>query len=140
MPYHFMEHTADVKFQATGESLEKAFSQSAIALKETICGDIKVLEQIEKEISIDAKSDLPELLHNFLEEFLFLLDTEQFLLSEIKEISIDKDTLKLKATLAGDKEENYKFTNDVKAITYNDIKVELNKEKNQWICQAVLDV
>lgn len=139
MPYHFMDHTADVKFQAEGESIEEAFKQSAYALNETICGDIKILKQIEKKISIQ-ESDLNSLLYKFLEEFLFLLDTEEFLLSEIKNITIDKKNFKLTATLEGDKAENYKFTNDVKAITYNDMEIEFNKEKEKWEIIVVLDV
>jgi SHS2 domain-containing protein len=44
----------------------------------------------------------------------------------------------LKATLLGDKASNYKFTNDVKAITYNSMFVK--KQKEEYILQVVLDV
>jgi SHS2 domain-containing protein len=70
------------------------------------------------------------LLYNFLEEFLYLLDAENFILAEIKSLEIKKDKNKnkqkkfiLSASVFGDKATNYEFSNDVKAITYNDMKV-----------------
>ena len=38
MKYKFLEHTADVKFRAYGNGLEEAFSNAALALKQTILG------------------------------------------------------------------------------------------------------
>ena len=137
MTYKFLEHTADVKFQAKGNTLEPAFISAAGALNETIYGKTKILSQKQKIIKIKG-IDLQNLLYNFLEEFLYLLDAEDFLISKIKEIKINKNTLMLKATLLGDKASNYKFTNDVKAITYNSMFVK--KQKEEYILQVVLDV
>ena len=36
MKYKFLEHTADIKFQAFGKSIEKAFVNSAKAIVKTI--------------------------------------------------------------------------------------------------------
>jgi len=105
-----------------------------LALKETITRDGKINSEEEKEIEIEGE-DKESLLYNFLEEFLFLLDSEDFILSDIKEIKIEGN--KLKAKVFGDKASNYNFSNDVKAITYSEMEV---KEKKQWVCQVVLDV
>jgi SHS2 domain-containing protein len=138
MPHKFLPHTADVKFLASGQTLENAFTSAADALNETIRGDIKILSQHESTFEVQGK-DLENLLYNFLEEFLFLLDAQDFLTAEIKEISIDQVNFQIKCTVIGDKAVNYKFTNDVKAITYNDMFVKQNK-KGTWQAQAVLDV
>lgn len=135
MTYKFLEHTADVKFRADGMSLEKMFSSAMDALNETIRGDIKILEQKEKSFEVDGK-DNEELLYNFLEEFLVLLDSEDFLVVGIKEISIDDN--KLKCVVVGDSAENYKFTNDVKAVTYSEMVV--GEKKGKFYCEVVLDV
>ncbi len=135
MPYRFLEHTADVKFRATGENLNEMFIASAEALNETIRGEIRILEQKEISFSVEGK-DIESLLYNFLEEFLFLLDAENFLVSRIKSITISND--KLDCTVVGDSADNYAFTNDVKAVTYSDMFV---REKNGvFECQVVLDV
>ena len=139
MAYHFLDHTADVKFVAEAETLEDSFIESARALQESICGKITILEQQTKEIKIEA-SNMESLLYKFLEEFLVLLDSEDFLTSKIKSIKIDPKSFKLEAIITGDKAENYKFTNDVKAVTYNEMTIEQNLEKNNWKIQVVLDV
>jgi SHS2 domain-containing protein len=139
MSYKFLEHTADVKFVAEGSSLEDAFVASALALKDAICGDITILEQETKQFSIQG-DNLENLLYKFLEEFVFLLDSEDFLLSKLTEIKIDEGKISLQATISGDKAENYKFTNDVKAVTYNEMFVKFNEEKKLWQTQVVLDV
>jgi SHS2 domain-containing protein len=139
MKFKFLKHTADVKFQAFGNTLEKAFENSVLALKETIARKIKVKPAIKKKIKVEGK-DKEALLYNFLEEFLFLLDAENFLLSEIEKIKIEEKAGKyeLEADIVGDSASNYKFTNDVKAITYNEMFVK--QEKNKYACQVVVDV
>ncbi len=137
--YHFLDHTADVKFVAEGSTLEEAFVSSALALKEAICGEITILEQENKTIEIKGSS-LENLLYNFLEEFIVMLDSEDFLISQIKEIKVDKEKFTVIATITGDKIENYKFTNDVKAITYSEMFVKFNEDKKLWETQVVLDV
>ncbi len=137
MVYTFLEHTADVKFQAESSSLEGVFIESAYALKETICGDIKVLELEEKEIKVEG-TDLENLLYKFLEEFLIVLDSESFLLSKIESLTINQEKFTLTAKIKGDKANHYSFTNDVKAVTYNDMTVKQNEDG--WFARVVLDV
>jgi SHS2 domain-containing protein len=137
MDYEFLEHTADVKFRAYGNTMEEMFVNASLALNETVRGNIPVMEIEEKEIEVEGK-DLETLLHNFLEEFLYLLDAWGFLTAKVKDLKFDKESMKLNGVLIGDKVENYKFTNDVKAITFNDIYV--REEKDKFVCQVVLDV
>jgi len=96
---------------------------------------MRIKKKKEKIIKIDGK-DFESLLYNFLEEIIYLLDAENFLISNIKEIKIKN--LKLKAVIVGDEASNYKFTNNVKAVTYNEMFVK--KEKGKWIAQVVVDV
>jgi SHS2 domain-containing protein len=142
MAYSFLEHTADVKFRADGLTLEDMFVSAAEALNEVIRGNIQILEQEEKSFRIEGK-DKPSLLYSFLEQFLIMLDSQNFLVSKIKSIEI-KDGV-LSCVVLGDKCENYCFTNDVKAITYSEMFVR-EKElvdgvgEKGWECQVVLDV
>ena len=134
--YKFLEHTADIKFQAFGKTLDEAFENSALAMFNTMY-EGKIAEKIKKKIKVSG-NDFENLLYNFLEEFLVLLDSEGFFLSKIAKITIDEKKLKLEAELAGDKAQNYKIGLDVKAVTYNSMSVK--KEKGMWICQVVIDV
>lgn len=138
MTYRFLDHTADVKFIAEADTLENVFIESVKALQESICGKITILEQETKTLEIQG-DNLENLLYKFLEEFLVLLDSEDFLFSKVTTLIIDPATFKLNATITGDKAENYKFTNDVKAVTYNEMIIEQDSAKN-WKTQIVLDV
>ncbi len=133
--FKFLKHTADVKFQAFGNNLAQVFENSALAMMSVMYKG-KVKNRMKKRINIKGK-DLENLLYNFLEEFLFLLDSEGFFLSKVK-VNIDEKSLKLTAELQGDKAENYKIGLDVKAITYNEMYVK--KRGKSYICQVVLDV
>ncbi|VVB82468.1 Protein archease [uncultured archaeon] len=133
--FKFLEHTADVKFQAFGKSIEEVFENSSLALKETICGKLEVEGEKEKTIKIRG-DDLESLLYTFLEEIIYLLDAEDFILKEIKSIEIND--LKLKAILVGDNASNYGLNSKVKAVTYNEMFIK--EENGKWISQVVLDV
>jgi SHS2 domain-containing protein len=138
----FLEHTADMKFRSFGKTLEEAFENAALAMFEAMYKG-KVKSKIKKKISVQGK-DLERLLYNFLEELLFLMDSEGFFLGKINKIKIkqDKDYTIL-AEISGDDAKNYKINLDVKAITYNQMFVKQEKDntgKNIWVCQVVVDV
>ena len=136
MKFKFLEHTADIKFQAFGKSIEEVFENSSLAMFKSMYSE-KVKEKKSFKINVKGK-DFESLLYNFLEEFLFLLDHKNFFLSKVKSIKIDKKNFKLSAEVIGDDAKNYKIGLDVKAITYHNMFVKQQKEK--WITQVVLDV
>jgi SHS2 domain-containing protein len=133
--FKFLEHTADIKFQAFGKNVEEVFENSALAFKEAVCGKMKIKEEKEKIIKVSGR-DFESLMYLFLEKILYLLEAENLLISNIKEIEIKN--FKLKAKIVGDSAKNYKFTDSVKAVTYNEMFIK--KQKDKWISQVVLDV
>ena len=141
MGFKFLEHTADVKILVEESSLNKAFSTSALAMKEVMAEQIKVAPKIKKEISVEG-TDKESLLYSFLEEFLYLLDAKNFILSKAPLVKITETEkgkkLVLKANIIGDSASNYIITNNVKAITYNDMFIK--EEKGKVVIQFVLDV
>jgi len=146
MRYKFLEHTADIKFQAFGKSLEKCFENAGYALVNIICkSPVKGVDR--KKIRVKGR-DRESLLYNFLEEILYLLDVGGFLVGEIKNLKIvgvSKSVkgkkyynLELTAEVLGDSVENYETEGDVKAITYNSMFVK--KDGKRLVCQVVVDV
>jgi len=136
MKYKYFEHTADIKFQAFGKTLEEAFENSALAMFNAMYGR-NIKEKIKKNIKVSG-TDLENLLYNFLEEFLFLMDSEGFFMSSCKVKIKEGKKYELEAEVKGDEAKNYPISLDVKAVTYNSMFVK--KEKNNWICQVVIDV
>lgn len=136
MKYKFIEHTADIEFDAYGKNLEEVFSNCAYAFVESICKK-KILEKKKIKFSVEG-NDLENLLYNFLEELLFLFDSEHFILSRILKIEIDEGRKKLVCEVTGDIAENYEIISHVKAVTYNSMFV--RKEGERWVAHVVLDV
>lgn len=139
--FRFLQHTADAKFEAYGNTIEEAFSNSALAMFTVMIEPDKVRPKIERDVKVQAK-DEKALLYNWLEELLFLLDSEGFLLSKVRKIRITakkgKDFM-LEASVAGDLAANgYKTHGDVKAVTYNEM--EIRKESNKYTLQVVVDI
>jgi SHS2 domain-containing protein len=137
--FKFFEHTADAKFQAYGKRMEEAFSNAALAMFSILTDTNKIKKKIKK--GIEARGhDIKSLLYNYLEELLFLIDTENFLLNHIEQLKIHKKEKKyfIEAIAVGDKAENYETTGDIKAITYNEM--EIKEEKNKVMVQVVLDL
>lgn len=136
MKFKFLEHTADIKFQAFGKTLGEAFENSALALASVMYNPEKIKPELEKKIEISG-IDEKSLLYNFLEEFIFLMDSEDFLLNKIEKIEIKEN--KLSAVALGDnKTDKYEIKGDVKAATYAEM--EIKKEKDKVVVQVVLDI
>ena len=137
MRFKFLEHTADIKFQAFGNSLDKVFENSGYALLNILI-ETEIKEIKKKKLSVSGE-DLENLLYNFLEEFLFLIDSENFLVGKIIDSKIKKNKKYiLDVEVLGDDVKNYNLEGDVKAITYNEMFVEKDGEK--WVSQVVVDV
>lgn len=137
--YRFLHHTADAKFQAFGLTLEEAFLNAALATCSLMWDWKKVERKVEYPFRTEGR-DLEQLLVNFLEEILYLLDTQTFLLASAEEIRIDKrnDRFVLDARFVGDTySTKYKIFGDVKAITYNEMSILKN---DHFTIQVVVDV
>src|SRR4030042_495992 len=91
--FKFLEHTADIKFKAFGNSLKEVFENSALALF-NIFYDKKVEEKKAYKIKVNG-SDFENLLYNFLEEFLILFDSKNFLPCRIKSIKFNEKKFKI---------------------------------------------
>ncbi len=135
--FKFFEHTADLKFQAYGKSLKEVFENSARALIHAIYSKAK---KPKKKIILAHGKDLENLMYNFLEEFLFLLDAKEFVCADLKILKFDENKKTIKAEVYGDSVGNYqnKGVDHIKAITYNSMFIK--KQKTKWTAQVVLDV
>lgn len=137
--FEFLEHTADIKFRAYGKTLNEAFENSVLATVSYLSGGEKIAEGTERQITLSGR-DLESLLYLLLDEIIFLLDSDGFIVSKSK---IRIDSFSLKATLYGDSARKYELDH-IKAATYSEMHIKQVKPagrgKPYWEVQAVLDV
>lgn len=124
--YEFFEHTGDAKFRAYGSTIEERFTNAALAMFSLIVATKDIKPAQEKEVEVEG-SDIKQLLYNWLEEILFLLDADGFFFNSVKSIEIIQKgrSYILKAVLAGDTfKEDYLVYGSVKAVTYAEMEIE----------------
>ena len=137
--YRFFRHTADAKFQAFGKTLEETFGHAALAVASLMWDWDKIVGCIEITVTNEGK-DLEQLLVGFLEEILYLLDTRNFVLGSVQDISLEKKDgdWSLYALFRGDwRTEEHEIFGNVKAITYNEIVI---SDRPPFMVQVVVDI
>jgi len=126
--FELLEHTADMKIRAYGRTRGEQFANAAVAVFSLMSYPEKVKPLREEKIAISA-DDLKSLLYQWIESLLFLLDTKNFLLSNVKNIKVVEKNKKyfVEAVVIGDKyKECYETFGGVKAPTYNDMEIRKN--------------
>ncbi len=134
MKYKFLEHTADIKFKVYGKTLNEIFENAVLALSEYLSRGEKIKSKKGKVVDVSG-SDLESLFYNFLDELIYLLDAENFIVAKAK---VTLRGYNLHAELYGDNASNYKDLDQVKAATYAEMYIK--KTQDGFEAQAVLDV
>ncbi len=134
MKYEFLDHTADIKIKSYGKTQEMAFENMTLAISEYLSKGEKIKAKVGKKVEVHG-TDLENLLYNFLDELIYLLDAEQFIVAKA-EVSLLGNNIK--ATLYGDSTKNYKDLDHIKAPTYAEMHVK--KTQSGWEFQVVVDV
>jgi SHS2 domain-containing protein len=139
MAYEYLEHTADLKFRATGKTLELALSESAKALFEAMAGKSVIEPKLERQYTIVVRE--PEtLVHDFLGKLIFAFSTEHILFSKYELSLKEAIGYKLVAKAWGEPydKKRHKLVKEVKAITYHDMKIYEDDDKG-WVIEVVCD-
>lgn len=141
MTWKFVEGitVADVAFEARGKNANELFESAAEAVTATMVKEIgSVKHKIIKKINLQSSS-IEQLLHDFLEELVFLKDAERLLFSKY-EVKVDEGKSELAAAVYGDELDmrKHELLVDVKAVTWHAF--EVKKTSAGWRAQVVLDV
>lgn len=135
MPYSFYEHTADVRMNVSGRTLEELFRDALTGM--VVITDPEKKEggaPVEKEIILEA-NDTTNLLVDFLSDALTLMHTEYVAYTDIIfDILNEKE---LKAKLIGYTTKS--FAEDIKAVTHHEAEVKQNKD-GVWSTNIIFDI
>lgn len=135
MTYELLDHTADVGFRATGETLAEAFESATQAFADIVAYEDK--PEPTDELRVEAEADDPEaLLFDYLDRLIYTQDVEGVVVVDA-DVEADQRSFCLDAVLRitpiGD--EAYL---DIKAPTYSEMLAE--KDDGGWALEAVLDI
>ena len=136
-PYRYIDDlTSDVMFEARGRNLNEVFENAALALFNVIAQLDKVKR--EKDVRISVKGlNLEDLMFNWLQELITLVDTEEMFFSKFK-VRVEKSKNTLEAICYGEPAKAEKSGTLVKAVTYYKYKFE--KTKSGYRVNVSLDI
>lgn len=137
MTYELLDHTADVGFHATGETLADAFESATRAFADIVAYEDPPKPTDELRVEADAEGeDVDALLFDYLDRLIYTQDVEGVVVVDA-DIEADEDNLRLDAVLrvAPIGDEAYL---DIKAPTYSEMRAEGDDEG--WTLETVLDI
>ena len=138
--FEFLEHTADAKFRAYGDTLEEAFENVSEAMMNVMIDTSGMEGMVTKHIELEAP-DLENLVVDWLSEILFLFEVEEivFCRFEVDRIEKRNNSYHITGKAIGDPIDpsKHRFDTHAKAVTYNDLKVE--ESEAGWMLQVTVD-
>jgi SHS2 domain-containing protein len=143
MPYQYLEDiaTADVAFQAWGETLEEVFISAADATMNIMVEDLKTISPIETRVISLKDETIKMLLFQFLQEFIYYKDADKLLLRVGKlQIAQHNNRFTLTAEALGETidPQKHELNLDVKAVTLHRFQVQ--ELPTGWEASVVLDI
>jgi SHS2 domain-containing protein len=133
---HF-SHGSDIGVRGTGNSVEEAFEQAAIALT-AVVADVATIEQRETiEVQCDAP-DLELLLVSWLNVVIYEMAVRRMLFCKFRIVLAG---CSLTGTLGGEKvdPERHQVAVEAKGATVTALRVTCD-QNGQWLAQCVIDV
>ncbi len=137
--YRFFDHTADIAFEAYGDSLNQLFEHAALAVFETMVNLKTVSATKDYRIALSAP-DEEQLLFDFLSELVFLKDAEYVVFNQFRVAITRKEEMSLTAVARGESIDprKHELRVDVKAVTLH--KFTLQKKGDAYKAFVILDI
>ncbi|MBT8356770.1 MAG: archease [Deltaproteobacteria bacterium] len=136
MKYRLIDHTADFRIHVFGTDLKDLFSNAAFAMFDLIT-DIKSLQSAD-ESSLNVKgNDRQDLMVNWLRELLYIWNGKEKLVESVDIFSISENELTAKIRLDSFDPARHRIKNDIKAVTYHQIQV--NLIASGWESKIIFD-
>ena len=136
--YREIEHTADVGLELEAPDLKAAFELAAASMFDLMCDIDSVGDGVCRTVKIRARdSDLENMMVRWLNELLYVFESERLLLSrfDVRELTSDA----IEADVAGERYDpaRHVFKSDLKAATYHDLAVD--QTEGVWFVRVIFD-
>jgi SHS2 domain-containing protein len=125
--FELIDHTADVGVIAYGADLSQAFANAARALFSLIVEPKSVRETLSRDIELSAP-DEESLLVEWLNELIYLFDTENILFRRFEVSELDSGQLRARGYGEKVNSSRHQLRTGVKAATYHMLSVSRNED------------
>ena len=134
--FEFIDHTADVGILVTAPTPEGMFETAALAFTEVVTNADSLNHRLERKIRLH-ENDMEALLVSWLQELLYLLDTEDLVFGRFQ---VKLQDFSMEATAWGEAfdPEIHPIKTEIKAVTYHQLEVEQNDQG--WRAKVIFDI
>ena len=134
--FEFIDHTADAGIRVVAPTLEDLFETAGLAFTELVTSVDSVDCRVERRFKL-REDDIETLLVSWLQELLYLLDTEDLVFGRFQ---VKIHGLSLEATAWGDVFDPniHTMKTEIKAVTYHQL--EVAKRDQGWEAQVIFDI
>lgn len=122
-PYEVFEHTADVGLNASGHTLKELFIHAAQGMESLMVSPEQVRVVTSRAITVDGH-DAVSLLVAWLNELVFLFDTEYLLFREFEIDSFTETHLSADASGEPYNPQRHELSSAIKAVTWHEAAVD----------------
>ncbi|MBI5280472.1 MAG: archease [Candidatus Solibacter usitatus] len=135
--YEILAHTADTGFRAHADTLEELFIQAAHALVEVALDPSGAVAFEPREVTATG-SDEGELLVNWLNEVLFLLDGRRWVPARFEAVSIEEGGVVGRVLGEARDDTRHRPRIVVKAATFHQLRI--GEQNGVWEAEVYLDI
>jgi SHS2 domain-containing protein len=134
--FEFIDHTADAGIRVEAPTLEDLFETAGLAFTELVTSADSVDCRVERRFKLQ-EDDIETLLVSWLQELLYLLDTEELVFARFQ---IRLRAFSLEASAWGEVFDPniHTMKTEVKAVTYHQLGV--TKSDQGWQAQVIFDI
>ena len=134
--FEFIDHTADVGIRVEAPTLEDLFETAGLAFTEVVTSAESLDCSVERRFKLE-EDNIETLLVSWLQELLYLLDTEELVFARFQ---VKLHDCPLEATAWGEvfDPDRHMIKTEIKAVTYHQLEV---AESDQgWQAQVIFDI
>ena len=134
--FEFIDHTADAGIRVEAPTLEDLFETAALAFTELVTTVDAIDCREERRFQLQ-EGDIETLLVSWLQELLYLLDTEDLVFGRLQ---VKLHNYSLEAAAWGDVFDPniHAMKTEIKAVTYHQL--EVSKSDQGWQAQVIFDI
>ena len=125
--YEVFEHTADIGLHAFGSTLPELFIHAAQGMESLMVAPEQIRPLTSREIAVEGHDEV-SLLIAWLNELIFLFDTEYLLFREFEIDAITGTHLKGRASGEPYDAQRHDLSSAIKAVTWHEAAVELTDD------------
>lgn len=134
--WRLLDHTADIRLEVWGTSLEKLFIYSAKSLSTLLTSPTEPNSEEQIQVALEG-GELDELLVNWLREILFYTQTRRIVVTEIDIVELSETSLNARLKVRK-KRIGAETSIEVKGVTYHGISIRVNDQV--YTAQIIVDI